>query len=382
MEFVDFQKPKTYGAEHRENWGEKLGEGTFGRVFSLTGYNAVVKEVYRQDSFEDELTCYEAVGNRPHVCQLLGFSPARRLLVLEQLSPLKIADIAKLDLHQRVTLLLGVTRGVGWLHEAKFAHLDLKIGNLAIHRDGSVKVIDLGGAKRFGELLNYASGTPGHRPKEQAKPSHLSAVKPAFDLFAIGTVIASVLSAPRRLEFKDFNHIGVLKNLSNVSLKKQDPTTFGLLYDIAEECLTRPEGISTEVLAQRLANLLSPRYTLRQRLCGFKSTGFYNTCYANAMTVFLAALLKEEVLEKQEYKFKSLIDASRHLQNIANANECFDTGRVLAELMEFGKTYDSSPASKFSDYSWNEQSDVIEVVHTVIESAFRDRYIYMWVHRQ
>jgi len=348
-------------------------------VYELSGHDAVVKIVNRRDTFEDELNCYRNVGAHPNICQLLGSSATSRLLVLERLKPLTSKRIGAMDMNQRVVLLLGIARGLQHMHTMGQAHLDLKLSNLAIDERDTVKIIDLGGAKPLGEILSYASGTPGHRPKIQAHPTSVSQACSSYDIFAFGTVIASVLSSPKRLSFKDFNQLDVLNNLSNNSLKKQNEAMFSVLYDTAMTCIKNSESTSMDDVIHKLVNSTdqpTQGFEFGQKICGFKASGIWNTCYANALIIILCSLLKQETFSKHSFPFRALTAASQHLQSIATVDEVFDTSRVLAELEEFAEANPESAAKKFTEEKWKctDQNDAAEILQTIAETIFPDRY--------
>src|SRR5690606_34398597 len=85
-------------------------------------------------------------------------------------------------------------------HAKHIVHRDLKPGNLFIHADGSVKILDFGIA-RLGRLQtgiddtgpHVSLGTPGFMPPEQAR-GRSAEIDEQSDLWALGATMFALLT--------------------------------------------------------------------------------------------------------------------------------------------------------------------------------------------
>jgi serine/threonine protein kinase len=122
------------------------------------------------------------VDGRPFFAmELLSGRDLRRELALVGALPLRLAlDVA-----------IQALEGLGAAHEAGVVHRDIKLENLFLCTDGTVKLLDFGIAKTVGADLglsqgNVALGTPRTMSPEQYA---LEAVDTRADLYAMGLVL-------------------------------------------------------------------------------------------------------------------------------------------------------------------------------------------------
>ena len=107
------------------------------------------------------------------------------------------ADARRLDLRARIALFLQVAAAVQHAHEHFVVHRDLKPSNILVDRDGRVRVLDFGVAKRL-DLAEGATGTglfAGFTP-EYAAPEQVTggAISAATDVYALGVVLYQLLA--------------------------------------------------------------------------------------------------------------------------------------------------------------------------------------------
>jgi len=100
--------------------------------------------------------------------------------------------------HEAVPIFKQALRGVAAAHRAGIVHRDLKPGNLMVTRDGTVKVMDFGIAKRAGVTgatkVSTSIGSPLYMAPEQILGR---AVDSRTDIYALGITLYELLSGQR-----------------------------------------------------------------------------------------------------------------------------------------------------------------------------------------
>lgn len=96
-----------------------------------------------------------------------------------------------------VQVCAGLAAAHGHIQDGKPApivHCDLKLGNILLAPDGTVKIADFGvarlGGRKAGALDGFVAGTPGYMPPEQLAGARLT---PAADLYALGVVLYDLI---------------------------------------------------------------------------------------------------------------------------------------------------------------------------------------------
>jgi len=105
--------------------------------------------------------------------------------------------------HEAVGLMLGVLDALRVAHESGIVHRDLKPSNVLVDADGRARVMDFGIAARVSDADRHARlivGTPGYMSPEAARGEPPA---PAMDLFAIGAMLAEMLSGQPLLRERD-----------------------------------------------------------------------------------------------------------------------------------------------------------------------------------
>jgi len=142
-----------------------------------------------------------------------GYDPAadKHYLVMEYVDgPDAMAQLNEhgpLPVASAVRIGIAIGRALAALHAADLVHRDVKPDNILLGRDGSVKLADLGLAKRrTGDLelttANQGVGTPHYMPYEQSANAEF--VDGRSDLFALGATIYHLLTG--RLPFPGETH--------------------------------------------------------------------------------------------------------------------------------------------------------------------------------
>ncbi|DBA97305.1 TPA: hypothetical protein ACH3X1_015045 [Trebouxia sp. C0004] len=159
-----------------------IGEGGFGRVYKGRLPNGTIVAVKRLDrhglqgdlEFNVEVSIMAGL-HHPHVVPLLGSccEAEQRVAVFEymphgnlrDLLDGKIAAARHFNWPARLNVLLGVAKGLAYLHEGTnpaVVHRDLKSSNILIDGAGQARICDFGLARH--KMLLYSQAPPGPPP--------------------------------------------------------------------------------------------------------------------------------------------------------------------------------------------------------------------------
>ena len=106
----------------------------------------------------------------------------------------------KADLAARLALFLDVCDVVAYAHRNLIVHRDLKPGNILVSKDGRVKLLDFGVAKRIDRHdAALADGTTAPFTSDYAAPEQLTgqSITTATDVYALGVVLFELLTGER-----------------------------------------------------------------------------------------------------------------------------------------------------------------------------------------
>jgi serine/threonine protein kinase len=201
----------------------ELGSGSFGTVFRARDTllnRAVALKILRRDdvnSNDSLLTEARAAAalNHPNVCTVhtIDTSNGAAMIVMEFIEGRSLSDIIEdgpLSTNQAALFGQQIAAGMASAHSSGVIHGDLKPGNLLVTRDGTIKIMDFGLARRMlpknveEETLphthdpasNRLSGTLGYLAPELAQSGEPST---ASDTFAVGLVIYEMLTGERAI---------------------------------------------------------------------------------------------------------------------------------------------------------------------------------------
>ena len=164
--------------------------------------------------------------------------------------------------------------GVRALHERQLVHRDLKPENVMVARDGNLRILDLGIARRVSLVapesgasvdwpsstsIGFGVGTPGYMAPEQWQAVEVDA---RADLFALGVMIYELVvgTAP----FKGANNAVIRDNTLNAEVSFGDPAWDGIpapLREVTRVALSRDREqryASVESMLEPLALLFRP----------------------------------------------------------------------------------------------------------------------------
>jgi eukaryotic-like serine/threonine-protein kinase len=247
----------------------KLGEGGMGEVYrardTKLGRDVAIKilpraftsDPERLKRFEREARMLAAL-NHPNIGAIYGLEDAdgMQALVLELVDGETLADrISRGALSQKDALAIArqIADALDAAHERGIVHRDLKPNNIALTRDGTVKVLDFGLAKasvdgsspdltnsptitvdgtRDGTIL----GTPTYMSPEQARGQ---AVDRRTDIWAFGCVLYEMLTGHVAFPGKTIPDTlaGVLEREPNWALLPA--TTLPAIHRLLERCLEK-----------------------------------------------------------------------------------------------------------------------------------------------
>ena len=134
------------------------------------------------ESFEDKGTCYYSMeylsgGSLDDKVKRQGIPEAEALKITKKIG-----------------------EALGYMHERKVMHLDLKPKNVMLKADGSPVIIDFGLSKQYdgkGEPESSTTiglGTPGYAPLEQANQISDRKFQPTIDIYALGATLYKMLT--------------------------------------------------------------------------------------------------------------------------------------------------------------------------------------------
>lgn len=203
------------------NFKQELGKGSFGAVYRGSLYKGrrliAVKRLEKlveegEREFQAEM---RAIGKTHHrnLVRLLGFCAegSKRLLVYEYMPNGSLGNLIfaahskrRLELDERVRIVLEIARGILYLHEeceAPIIHCDIKPQNILMDEFGTAKISDFGLAKLLmpdqTRIFTGARGTRGYVAPEWSKNIPIS-VK--ADVYSYGIMLLEILCCRRNME--------------------------------------------------------------------------------------------------------------------------------------------------------------------------------------
>ena len=124
--------------------------------------------------------------------------------VMEYIEGESLQDIVRrrgaLPTDEALALMNPVIDAVGYIHDRRIMHLDIKPGNIMVRKeDGRPILIDFGLSKQYDEEGNQTSSTPvgishGFAPIEQYQMGGVSAFSPQTDIYSLGATLYYLVS--------------------------------------------------------------------------------------------------------------------------------------------------------------------------------------------
>ena len=201
---------------------ELLGEGGMGRVYRARRRDVdkivAIKLLKAQVSSSEALERFErerhvlARLEHPNIAPLLDAGVSDQgapYLVMELIEGRRIdvwCNDQRLDLRQRVRLLLDVCAAVDYAHQALVVHRDLKPSNVLVSERGTAKLLDFGVAKPLEHWsenddaltrTDHRLMTPSYAAPEQVLGE---AIGTATDVYLLGSLLYELLTGRRALD--------------------------------------------------------------------------------------------------------------------------------------------------------------------------------------
>ncbi|QDU44672.1 Serine/threonine-protein kinase PknB [Symmachiella dynata] len=258
---------------------ELIGEGSFGLVFVAEQEHPIrrrvaLKILKPELGSKEVLARFEAerqavaMMNHPNIAQVFdaGVTPNGRpyfaMELVRGLPITQLCDKQRLNIRERLEVMVDVCSAVHHAHQKGIIHRDLKPSNVMVTlHDGKpvAKVIDFGVAKALGEKLTNKTvytrffsmvGTPLYMSPEQAEMSGLD-VDTRSDIFSLGGILYELLTGDTPFDRERLDSAG-LDELRQIIRKEEPPrpslrlsTSRNSLTTIADRRHVDPRGLAS-----------------------------------------------------------------------------------------------------------------------------------------
>ncbi|GJP48867.1 hypothetical protein CLOM_g8142 [Closterium sp. NIES-68] len=256
------------------NWSDdnKLKSGAFGDVYKGvsprdgTTLWAVKRAKLLAADFQGEVR-QMAGKNHPHIVRLLGFAVGGDMrtrpeqVLIYELAP--NADLESwisskapfyLSLKQRLDILIGIARGLDYLHSFGLVHRDIKPANILLGESMQAKIADFGLVRAVeGSIvgISHVVGTPGYVDPVYTVTSKATT---ATDVYSFGVLMLVVLTgrSPSPMADGESNHILAWVE---ACLASDNPTRLkGLSMDAPDDAVLRLAQLALSCTVERTAS--------------------------------------------------------------------------------------------------------------------------------
>ncbi len=187
----------------------RLGRGGMGSVYQAVQISmdrpVALKVLHARESKLKQRFLEEGRAaarlNHENIVQVydVGLSAARPYLLMEYVEGQSLTELfasKTLELAQLLQIARGLACALAYAHAKKVVHRDLKPSNVLVSKQGAVKLVDLGLAKRqdAGGVLTGSGtmlGTPSYMAPEQARDPRNAG--PAADVYGFGATMYSAV---------------------------------------------------------------------------------------------------------------------------------------------------------------------------------------------
>ena len=169
-----------------------------------------------------------AALNHPHIIRIHDIfeENGTAYYVMEYCDKGSLGDLVKrqgaLDESEALRYIRQVADALGYIHERKMNHLDVKPGNILLDENRNAVLIDFGLSKRYDEEGNQTSTTPvgishGYAPMEQYKKGGVGTFSPATDIYSLGATLYKLITGNTPPEASEVMEEGLPALPANVS---------------------------------------------------------------------------------------------------------------------------------------------------------------------
>ncbi|XP_068312706.1 cysteine-rich receptor-like protein kinase 29 isoform X3 [Pyrus communis] len=248
-EALQFDLASIRTATNNFSEANKLGRGGFGTVYRgrlLNQEDIAVKRLSRDSAqgdveFKNEVTLVAKLQHR-NLVRLLGFclEGNERLLIYEFVPNASLDHFifdpirrAHLDWDSRYKIILGIGRGLLYLHEdsrLRIIHRDMKASNVLLDAEMQPKIADFGMARLFdldqtqGDTSRVV-GTYGYMAPEYVMRGHFSVKS---DVYSFGVLVLEIITGQKNSSFR---HGGNVEDLLSYAWKSWNEDTASNLID-------------------------------------------------------------------------------------------------------------------------------------------------------
>jgi eukaryotic-like serine/threonine-protein kinase len=230
-------------------WLAERHDGQFNRAVAIKCLPSQINHPGFADRLRAEATLLAGLVH-PAIAQLYDAGISHLgdpYLVLEYVSGKPITDYCdaeKLNLRERVKLLVQVCDAVSFMHQNLVVHCDLKPSNILVTAEGKVKVLDFGISQLNSVQPNVMGVEPGFRAftPDYAAPEQIEGLSTSTrtDIFSIGALLCRLLtgSKPSSLDMRNLAQTGgartMLTKPSDLFADKQTVLTADALSAICQ----------------------------------------------------------------------------------------------------------------------------------------------------
>jgi serine/threonine protein kinase len=254
---------------------KKLGKGAFSNVFEVKsniGRKVAIKIICKSLLFnnsrgisdrkikaiENEINIHSQLKHDKIINFEKMFQDDINIYILLELSTESLNDVVKrkeyISENDAIIIILRIVDGLMYLKENLIVHLDIKLDNILINKDGNLKIADFGLAEKLthkDDILYKFSGTPNYMSYEIVKSIPYSF---EVDVWSLGVVFYILLFSKAPFERRD------LKETYNAieTYSPEYPENFNIIIkNVLIGMLTknRLDRISLEDIVNQLENI-------------------------------------------------------------------------------------------------------------------------------
>lgn len=391
-----------------------LGQGGFGITYlaehDLLGTKVAIKEFFMKDFCNRDCdTSHVMVGTDGGREQVVRFKEkfikeARNIARLRHPNIVRISDVFEengtayyvmdycdggslselLKLHKdglEDSLALNLTHQVasalGYIHEEKMMHLDVKPANILLDRHGNAVLIDFGLSKQYDAMSgSQTSTTPvgishGYAPIEQYKQGGVSEFSPATDIYSLGATLYSLITGKTPPDaqvlldeslpyFKASKGVTYAICKSTQPRKKDRPQTISEFLSLLDDGdSSDKQDISIEKQKKALEEQIEEKTIEEKRLFDEESS-IDNEIIELQTKLSQLQSAKKSIYDKRQNVTNAIRDLTLQLQKIVNPVETESLGLgkstvvapdpiCLFKLQIEAADYSSLPVEQFED---------------------------------